>query len=92
MGKKNRKPRKAPPPERSAGIEIRNHASGKLDEIVARGADVHLEQMDSGFWWLGLEVEGRRFHVNFVSAKGIRVTVNEEELDFGPGPAEIFKK
>jgi len=63
----------------STGIEIRNHASGRLDEIVARKADVHLEQMDSGFWWMGLEVGGRRFHVNFVSARGIRVTVVEEE-------------
>jgi hypothetical protein len=68
-----------PPPTEPAGIEIRNHANGRLDEIVARKADVHLEQMDSGLWWMGLEVGGRRFHVNFVSAKGIRVTVDEEE-------------
>lgn len=50
-----------------------------MDEVVARRADVHLEQMDSGFWWMGLEVGGRRFRVTFVSAKGIRVTVEEEE-------------
>lgn len=68
-----------PPPADPVGIEIRNHANGRLDEIVARKADVHLEQMDSGFWWMGLEVGGRSFHVNFVSAKGIRVTVDEEE-------------
>ena len=68
-----------PPPAEPAGIEIRNHANGRLDEVVARRADVHLEQMDSGFWWMGLEVGGRRFRVTFVSAKGIRVTVEEEE-------------
>lgn len=62
-----------PPP-----IEIRNHASGRLDEIVARGADVHLEQMDSNYWWLGIEVEGRYFHVRFDSAKSIRVTIDED--------------
>ena len=77
MRKKHRQSK--PPPAEPADIEIRNHASGRLDEIVARKADVHLEQMDSGFWWMGLEVGGRRFHVNFVSAKGIRVTVDEEE-------------
>lgn len=77
MRKKRRQGK--PPPAKPAGIEIRNHANGRLDEIVARKADVHLEQMDSGFWWMGLEVGGRRFHVNFVSAKGIRVTVDEEE-------------
>ena len=77
MRKKHRRGR--PPPAKPAGIEIRNHANGRLDEIVARKADVHLEQMDSGFWWMGLEVGGRRFHVNFVSAKGIKVTIDEDE-------------
>jgi hypothetical protein len=81
MGKKDRKQRRPPPPEKPTAVEIRNHDDGRLDEIVARKADVHLEQMDSGFWWMGLEVEGRRFHVNFVSAKGIKVTVDEEEAD-----------
>jgi hypothetical protein len=81
MGKKNRRRRRPPPPERPAGIEIRNHAGGRLDEIVAHGVDIHLEQMDSGFWWMGLEVGGRRFHVNFVSAKGIKVTIDEDEPD-----------
>ncbi len=76
MKKKRR--RGDPPPAEPAGIEIRNHANGRLDEIVARRADVHLEQMDSGFWWMCLEVGGRR-RVTFVSAKGIRVTVEEEE-------------
>lgn len=77
MKKKRRQGK--PPLTETAGIEIRNHANGRLDEIVARKADIHLEQMDSSFWWMGLEVGGRRFHVNFVSAKGIRVTVNEQE-------------
>jgi hypothetical protein len=77
MRKKHR--RGKPPSAESADIEIRNHANGRLDEIVTRKADVHLEQMDSGFWWMCLEVGDRSFHVNFVSAKGIRVTVDEEE-------------
>jgi archaeosine-15-forming tRNA-guanine transglycosylase len=92
MGKKNRKRRRPPPEEVPAAIEIRNRADGRLDEIFASGAEVHLEQMDSGFWWMGLEVEGRRFHINFVSAKGIRVTVDEEEPDLEPRPAQGFRK
>jgi len=36
-----------------------------LDEIVARGAFVHLEQMAHDHWWLGLEAGGRHFHLNF---------------------------
>jgi hypothetical protein len=62
-----------PPP-----IEIRKHANGRLDEIVARGANVHLEQMDSNYWWMGLQLAGRYFHVRFSSANGIRVTVDED--------------
>ena len=79
MKKKNRKRSKPSPSAKPLGVEIRNHANGRLDEIVACKANVHLDQMDSGFWWMGLEVDGRRFHVNFVSAKGIKVTVDEEE-------------
>jgi hypothetical protein len=36
-----------------------------LDEIVARGAFVHLEQMAHDHWWLGLEAGGKHFHLNF---------------------------
>lgn len=73
-----RKLKKRTKAEKPQLIEIRNHANGRLDEIVARGANVHLEQMDSNYWWMGLEVAGRRFHVRFNSAKGIRVTINED--------------
>lgn len=59
-------------------ITIRCHANGRLDEIVTHFANVHLEQMDNNYWWLGLEVAGRQFHVRFHSAKGIRVTVDED--------------
>lgn len=31
-----------------------------LDEIVARGAVVHLEQMAHDRWWMGLEAVGKR--------------------------------
>ena len=36
-----------------------------LDEIVARGASVHLEQMAHDHWWMGLEAGGKYFHLNF---------------------------
>ena len=67
--------------EKHEPIEIRNHASGRLDEIVAHNANVHLEQMDNNYWWMGLEVAGRYFHVRFICAKSIRVTVDEDTLE-----------
>lgn len=36
-----------------------------LDEIVASGASVHLEQMAHDHWWTGLEAGGKHFHLNF---------------------------
>ena len=36
-----------------------------LDEIVAKGASVHLEQMSHDHWWMGIESAGKYFHLNF---------------------------
>jgi len=36
-----------------------------LDEIVACGASVHLEQMAHDHWCMGLEAGGKYFHLNF---------------------------
>ena len=51
-------------------LEIRTQgqlADGRpaLDEIVARGAFLHLEQMAHDHWWMGLEAGGKHFHLNF---------------------------
>ena len=53
-----------------SSLEIRTQGElpdGKpaLDEIVARGASVHLEQMAHDHWWMGLEAGGMHFHLNF---------------------------
>jgi hypothetical protein len=54
----------------SSSVEIRfqgrlEDGRPALDEIVATGADVHLEQMDHDRWWMGIEAGGRYFHLNF---------------------------
>lgn len=36
-----------------------------LDEIVATGADIHLEQMNHDHWWMGINSGGKSFHLNF---------------------------
>jgi hypothetical protein len=36
-----------------------------LDEIVATGASVHLEQMAHDHWSMGFEAGGKHFHLNF---------------------------
>ena len=56
--------------------EIRNNGNGSLDEIVARDAYVHLEQMGHNCWWLAIESGGQRVHVWF-NARG-KITARVE--------------
>ena len=41
-----------------------------LDEIVASGATIHLEQMAHDAWFMGIEAGGKYFHLNFAVADG----------------------
>jgi hypothetical protein len=55
-------------------LEIRTQgelADGRpaLDEIVADGASIHLEQMAHD-WFTGIEAGGKYFHLNFRVADG----------------------
>ena len=52
-----------------------------LDEVVATGADVHLEQMDHDQWWIGIEAGGKHFHLWFTSEDGrlSRLTDQDDE-------------
>ena len=58
--------------------EVRLNADGTLDEVVAFGAYVHLEQMSAGDWWLGIESGGHLIHVNLGTKRGaIGAIVND---------------
>ena len=50
-------------------LEIRRNDDGTLDEIVATGASVHLEQMGGNHWWMSIEAGSRCVHVNLTTAK-----------------------
>jgi hypothetical protein len=63
-----------------SSIEIRTQgelADGRpaLDEIVAEGATIHLEQMNHDAWWMGINAGGKYFHLNFGIRDG-RLTVH----------------
>ena len=58
-----------------SSLEIRTQgelADGRpaLDEIVAEGAEIHLEQMSHGHWWMGLEAGGKYLHRNGAEWEG----------------------
>lgn len=45
-------------------IEIRTNDDGTLDEVCAQSCAVHLEQLDTGHWWLCVEKsDGQRVAV-----------------------------
>lgn len=57
--------------DRMAGIEVRRNEDGALDEIVATGATVHLEQMADTNWWMSIKAGGREVHVNFWTPRAV---------------------
>jgi hypothetical protein len=67
-----------------SSLEIRTQGQlpdGKpaLDEVVASGAMVHLEQMDHDAWWMGIEAGGKYFHLNFTLQDGrLRVHLSDQ--------------
>lgn len=55
-------------------IEVRRNPDGTLDEIVADGAYIHLEQMAPGCWWMRIEKDGDA-QVVFLNSRG-KITAN----------------
>jgi Ni/Co efflux regulator RcnB len=56
--------------------EVRNNDDGTLDEVVGYGY-FHLEQMDTGHWWLGIG-DSEILHVNLHSRGKIAANVIDE--------------
>jgi hypothetical protein len=38
---------------------------GVIDEIVAKGVDVHIERMDRGDYWMSISKDGEEWHLWF---------------------------
>jgi hypothetical protein len=73
------KPIKIEDQEHAAWCEIRPHSDGTLDElVVSGGATVHIEQMESGRWWLAIDKDGERQVVWFESTSRIHAWTTRE--------------
>lgn len=35
-----------------------------FDEFIAHNATIHLEAMGNASWWIGVEIDGRMWHIN----------------------------
>jgi hypothetical protein len=71
----------------SSSVEIRfqgrlEDGRPALDEVVATGADVHLEQMDHDQWWMGIQAGGKDLHLWFTLEDGrlcVRLSDQDDE-------------
>jgi hypothetical protein len=62
-------------------IEAR-YQEGQLDEVVADGVCLHLEQMDVNCWWLGIyKPDGSRVCLTFSARGRIKCEVTEGQPD-----------
>ncbi len=54
-----------------------------LDEVLARGASIHLEQMAHDAWWMSIEAGGKYFHLNFgVSDGELHVNLSDQGEEY----------
>ncbi|HLS02457.1 MAG TPA: hypothetical protein VK054_10845 [Beutenbergiaceae bacterium] len=55
-----------PPPRDPVEIRYAELANGKteLDEVIIHGGTVHIEKMNTAQWWIGIDVDGRSWHLN----------------------------
>ena len=71
----------------SSSVEIRFQGrleDGKpaLDEVVATGAELHLEQMNHDEWWMGIQAGGKDFALWFSLENGrlcVRLADQDDE-------------
>jgi hypothetical protein len=54
-----------------------------LDEVLADGASIHLEQMSHDRWFMGIEAGGKYFHLNFELRDGqLQVNLSDQGEEY----------
>lgn len=68
------------PRRKKLPLEIRLNPDRSLDEVVCENAYVHLEQMDSGHWWLRVvhDRSGKSVNVDLTARGKITATFMPE--------------
>ena len=71
-------------------VEIRRNPDGSIDEIVAHGANLHIEQMSDDGWFMGLNMpdgsywqfwfgsKNRKSHVEFRHTEWTPAAINAD--------------
>jgi hypothetical protein len=66
-------------------VEIRKNADGTIDEIVAKGADLHIEQMSDDGWYMGMEMPDGSYWQFWIGSKNRRSSVVVRHTEMMPG-------
>jgi hypothetical protein len=48
-----------------------------LDDMFVKNCDVHIERMSSGFYWIGIYVDGEIVHVDVHSKRKIKARLRK---------------
>lgn len=67
-----------------SSFEVRHNDDGTLDEIVARGADVHLEQMSGTHWFLEVASGSKRMAIWLTASRKIGAFTEDRSDPLGP--------
>lgn len=69
----------------TALVEIRRNDDGSIDEIVAKGCDLHIEQMSNDGWFIGVAASDGGFYSQFwMGAKNRRSHVEVRHTETIP--------
>ncbi len=70
-------------------VEIRcPDGPGIIDEIVAHGCDLHIEQMDAAGWYMGIEASDGSYWQFWFGSKNRRQPVEFRHTEMSPAEAE----
>jgi hypothetical protein len=73
---------------RPTNFKVRLNDDKTIDEIFADNVSFHLEQMDNGFWWIGLTPKdnpNNRLMIHLTSKRKIVCTAESDEGDISAG-------
>ncbi len=57
-------------------VEVRKNPDGSIDEIVAKNCDLHIEQMSTDGWYVGLDLPDGSYWQFWIGARNYRSAVD----------------
>lgn len=75
----------------SDSVEIRRR-NGEIDEIIIRNGDIHIEQMSSSEWYMGVNASDGAFWQFWFGAKNGKTRVEFQHIETIPSTAEQHVK